>query len=150
MIHLEKQLVKLGRYFMNFDTKIKIALRDDLKPWQELNVNSFLISGIAGTQDIIGKKYVDKNGVEFLPMSQQPIMIHTATKEQLSQLLTKSLTKEFAIAIYIEELFETYNDNDNRELIARYKTDELNLVGIGIRGKKNQVDKLFKGIELHQ
>jgi hypothetical protein len=31
-----------------FDTKIVIILRDDLKPWQELNVTAFLASGIVG------------------------------------------------------------------------------------------------------
>lgn len=28
---------------MTFDTKIKVILRDDLEPWQELNVTAFLI-----------------------------------------------------------------------------------------------------------
>ena len=29
-----------------FDTKIAIVIRDDLAPWQELNVTAFLTSGI--------------------------------------------------------------------------------------------------------
>ena len=75
---------------MDFDTKIKIVLREDLEPWQELNVTAFLMSGIAGTQNIIGDPYKDKNGVQYLPMSQQPIMIHTASKEALKMLLQKA------------------------------------------------------------
>ena len=75
---------------MDFDTKIKIVLREDLEPWQELNVTAFLMSGIAGTQNIIGDPYKDKNGVQYLPMSQQPIMIHTASKEALIMLLQKA------------------------------------------------------------
>lgn len=135
---------------MKFDTKIKIVLRNDLKVWQELNVTAFLISGIAGTQNIIGQPYVDSDGVEYLPMSQQPIMIHSASGEQLKELLKKALNKEVAISIFTEELFETYNDEDNREMVSRLKTEELNLVGLGIRGKKNQVDRLLKGVELHK
>ena len=38
---------------MEFDTKIKIVIREDLQMWQGLNVTAFLMSGIAGTQDII-------------------------------------------------------------------------------------------------
>lgn len=135
---------------MEFDTKIKIVLRNDLKVWQKLNVTAFLISGIAGTQNIIGQPYVDSDGVEYLPMSQQPIMIHSASGEQLKELLKKALNKEVAISIFTEELFETYNDEDNREMVSRFKTEELNLVGLGIRGKKNQVDRLLKGVELHK
>jgi len=135
---------------MAFDTKIKIALRNDLAPWQELNVNSFLVSGIAGTQDIIGEPYQDKDGQEYLPMSQQPIMIHTATKDQLQELVEKALSKDVVMTIYTEELFTTYNDEDNRSSIKSFSTSELNLVGVGMRGKKNHVDKLFKGIDLHK
>ena len=69
---------------MEFDTKIKIVLRDDLEAWQELNITAFLMSGIGGTQNIIGQPYVDKDGVEYLPMSQQPIMIHTGSGEQMA------------------------------------------------------------------
>lgn len=68
---------------MEFDTKIKVVLREGLEAWQELNVTAFLISGIAGTQDIVGEPYVDRDGATYLPMSRQPIMIHSATGEQL-------------------------------------------------------------------
>lgn len=61
-----------------------------------------------------------------------------------------ALSKEVVVVIYTEELFNTYNDDDNRAMVAKYKTGELNLVGIGIRGKKNHVDKLLKGFELHK
>lgn len=135
---------------MEFGTKIKIVLRDDIEIWQKLNVTAFLMSGIAGTQNIIGQSYVDRDGVQFLPMSQQPIMIHSATGEQMKELLPKALTKDVVIAIYTHELFNTYNDEDNRAMVAQFKTQELDLVGIDIRGKKNQVDRLLKGFELHK
>lgn len=135
---------------MKFDTKIKLILAEGLEPWQKLNVTAFLMSGIAGTQEIIGQPYIDGDGVEYLPMSQQPIMIHSATKDQLKELLQKALTKDVVITIYTEELFTTYNDEDNRASVASYGTEDLNLVGMGIRGKKNQVDKLLKGYELHR
>lgn len=135
---------------MDFDTKIKIVLREDLEPWQELNVTAFLMSGIAGTQNIIGDPYKDKNGVQYLPMSQQPIMIHMASKEALKMLLQKAKEKEMEIAIYTKELFDTFNDADNRAMVEKYNTEDLNLVGIGIRGKKNALDRLTKGITLHK
>ncbi len=135
---------------MAFDTKIKIVLREDLEIWQKLNVTAFLMSGIAGTQNIIGQPYLDKDNVQYLPMSQQPIMIHSSTDERMNELLQKALTKDVVMTIYTEELFTTYNDEDNRAMIANFKTNELNLVGIGIRGKKNHVDKLLKGFDLHE
>lgn len=135
---------------MEFDTKIKIVLRNDLEAWQEMNITAFLMSGIAGTQDIIGQPYKDADGVEYLPMSQQPIMIYSASGEQMKELLKKALTKDVVISVFTEELFKTYNDEDNRAMVAQFKTEELNLVGIGIRGKKNHVDRLLKGFDLHR
>lgn len=68
----------------------------------------------------------------------------------MKELLKKALTKDVVISIFTEELFNTYNDEDNRAMVGRFKTEELNLVGIGIRGKKNHVDRLLKGFALHR
>ncbi|WP_394871513.1 DUF2000 family protein [Clostridium butyricum] len=134
---------------MEFDTKIVVIIRDDLLTWQKLNVTAFLMSGIGGAQNIIGEPYVDGDGVAYLPMSQQPIMIYSASGEELKEILKKALTKEVNMTIYTEEIFKTYNDEDNRAKVAEYKTEDLNLVGIGMIGKKNHVSKLTKGLSLH-
>lgn len=135
---------------MAFEKKIVIILRDDLLIWQKLNVTAFLMSGISGNQNIIGEPYVDGDGVTYLPMLQQPVMIYAANGEQLKDLLKKALSKEVHMTIYTEEIFKTYNDKDNRAKVAEYKTDDLNLVGIGVIGKKNHVDRLTKGLSLHE
>lgn len=134
---------------MEFDNKIVVILRNDLLIWQKLNVTAFLMSGIGGTQDIIGEPYVDGDGIAYLPMSQQPIMIYSASSQELKEILKKALTKEVKMTIYTEEIFKTYNDVDNRAKVAEYETDDLNLVGIGMIGKKNHVNKLTKGLNLH-
>lgn len=134
---------------MEFVNKIVIIFRDDLLVWQKLNVTAFLMSGIGGTQNIIGEPYVDGDGVAYLPMSQQPIMIYSASDQELNEVLKKALTKEVKMSIYTEEIFKTYNDTDNRAKVAEYKTDDLNLVGIGMIGKKNHIDRLTKGLKLH-
>lgn len=134
---------------MEFVNKIVVIIRDDLLVWQKLNVTAFLMSGIGGTQNIMGEPYVDGDGVAYLPMSQQPIMIYSASSQELKEILKKSLTKEVKMTIYTEEIFKTYNDTDNRSKVAEYRTDDLNLVGIGIIGKKNHVDRLTKGLKLH-
>ncbi|MBU2702950.1 hypothetical protein Ga0466249_004085 [Sporomusaceae bacterium BoRhaA] len=135
---------------MAFEKKIVIILRNDLLTWQKLNIAAFLMSGISGTQDIIGEPYRDADGINYLPMSQQPIMIYSADGEQIKKILKKALNKEVDMSIYTEEIFKTYNDEDNRAKVAEYKTDDLNIVGIGMIGKKNHVDRLVKGLSLHE
>lgn len=134
---------------MEFETKIVVIIRDDMVMWQKLNVTAFLLSGIGGTQNIIGEPYMDRSGVRYLPMSQQPIVIYAATAEKMKELINKAVAKDVSIAIYTEELFKTYHDEDNRAKVAEYSTDKLNLVGIGIIGRKNLVARLTKGLSLH-
>ncbi|WP_373099712.1 MULTISPECIES: DUF2000 family protein [Pasteurellaceae] len=134
---------------MQFDSKIKVILRDDLMVWQALNVTAFLMTGMGATQNIVGENYQDRSGVQYLPMSQQLIMIHQASGKKLSEILQKANEKEMAVALYTEELFKTYNDEANRAEVAKHQTCDLNLVGIAIRGKKNTVDKLTKGVMLY-
>lgn len=135
---------------MDFDTKIAIVVREDLQTWQKLNVTAFVISGIAGTQNIIGENYLDKDGAEYLPMSQQPVLVFSANQEEIKRTFTRASSRDIKMSIYIEELFNTFNDEDNRAAVKKFKTNELNIVGIGLRGNKKDIDKVLKGLKLHQ
>ena len=58
---------------MRFDTKIAIAVRQDLAVWQKLNVTAFLATAIAGADHaLVGETYRDASGNLYLPMSRQP------------------------------------------------------------------------------
>lgn len=137
---------------MEFVNKIVVIIRDDLLVWQKLNVTAFLMSGIGGIrgdQCIIGEPYIDGDGVTYLAMAQQPIMVYSASGQQLKDMLKKALTRDVKMTIYTEELFRTGNDAENRAKVAEYKTDCLNVVGLGILGKKTHVDRMTKGLKLH-
>ena len=46
-------------------------------------------------------------------------------------------------------MFSTGHDEANRKTVKKYQSEELPLVGLAIREKKNIVDKLIKGSKLH-
>ncbi|WP_037080697.1 DUF2000 family protein [Neorhizobium vignae] len=133
-----------------FDTKIAIVLRDDLAPWQELNVTAFLTSGIiAQNPAIIGQAYRDAAGHVYNPMSIQPIVVLTADKETLRTIHRRSLEREVTTSAYIEEMFSTGHDAANREVFAQFSPEDAKLVGIAIRTEKKIVDKITKGSKMH-
>jgi hypothetical protein len=134
---------------MEFDTKIVVIIREELASWQKLNVTAFTISGIAGTEQIVGENYKDASGNMYLPMSRQPILIFGATREQMKEVYDRAMKRNMRFTIYTEELFKTYNDDDNRAMVAAVKAEDLNLVGMAIRGTKRQVDTVVKGLMLH-
>lgn len=134
---------------MEFDTKIVVIIREDLATWQKLNVTAFTISGVAGTDTIVGENYVDASGNVYLPMSKQPILIFGATREQMREVYERAKKRDMKFTIYTEELFKTYNDSDNRASVASVKAEDLNLVGMAIRNTKRQIDTVVNGLKLH-
>jgi hypothetical protein len=135
---------------MRFDTKIAIVVRDDLAGWQRLNVTAFLASGVAGTDpEIIGKPYLDGSDREYLPMFRQPVLVFTATAAELARTHARALSRLLPTAVYTAEMFTTGHDEANREAVRAVPTDELDLVGLGLYGRRADVDKVVKGLSLH-
>lgn len=135
---------------MRFETKIAVAVRDDLEVWQRLNVVAFLISGL-GTSfpEMIGEAYEDESGVEYHPMSRQPILAFAGSGEELSLVAQRARDRNVRTAIYDEGLFATNNDIDNRAVIKAKPTDDLSLVGVAVYARRQITDKIFKGLSLH-
>ncbi|MFI8350054.1 DUF2000 family protein [Streptomyces sp. NPDC085596] len=135
---------------LRFDTKIAVLLRDDLVPWQRLNVTSFLVSGL-GSQvpEVIGAPYEDADGVAYLPMFRQPVLVFEATKEVLRAAHTRVLSRALPRAVFTADLFSTGNDTDNRAAVRAVPTADLDLVGLAVYGPKGGVDKVVKGARMH-
>jgi hypothetical protein len=137
-------------FFFMFDTKIAIVLRDDLAPWQELNVTAFLTSGIiAGNPAIIGEAYRDAAGNVYHPMTVQSIVVLSADQETLRTIHRRSLERQVTVSAYIEEMFSTGHDAANREVFAEFSPDDAKLVGIALRADKKIADKITKGAKMH-
>ena len=134
---------------MNFDTKVAVVVRADLPTWQKLNVTAFTISGIAGLPDVLGEPYEDASGTTYLPMLKQPILIFAASAEQIRAVYEQALSRDVQFSIYTEELFATPHDEANRAAVRAVRSEDLNLVGLALRGRKKAMDKLLKGLSLH-
>ena len=135
---------------MEFSTKLAIVVADDLAVWQKLNVIAFLTSGIIGENAaIVGEEYADASGRRYSPLCIQPAVILKSKRERLSMFLERANKRGIRSAVYIEDMFATGHDAANRMTVAKYDTESLPLVGIGIRAERKEVDKIFKGAKLH-
>ncbi|MER5392625.1 DUF2000 domain-containing protein [Saccharopolyspora sp. NPDC002686] len=135
---------------IRFDDKIAVLLREDLEPWQRLNVTAFLVSGLGTAEpEVIGEPYADADDVEYLPMFRQPVLVFEGTKELLTTAHARALSRSMRIAVFTADLFGTGNDRDNRAAVRAVGTDALDLVGIAVYGPRNGVDKVLKGARMH-
>ena len=124
-------------------------VREDLEVWQKLNVTAFTISGIAGTQEVMGKEYEDGSSRRYLPMIMQPILIFSAGRDEIRMVYAKAVSRDVVMTIYTEELFSTPNDDANRTAVRAVGSDDLKLVGMALRGRKKPMDRILKGLTLH-
>jgi hypothetical protein len=133
-----------------FETKIAIVLRDDLAPWQALNVTAFLATGlVAKGPDLIGEPYVDRDGNRYNPMSVQPMIVLSADAETLRKIHGRVLERGIAASAYIEEMFATGHDAANRAVFAEFAPADAKLVGLAFRAEKKIADKITKGARMH-
>ncbi|MBL8595827.1 MAG: DUF2000 family protein [Devosia sp.] len=133
-----------------FETKIAIVLRDDLAPWQALNVTAFLATGVtAQHSEIIGEPYVDRVGNRFSPLSVQPVIVLAADADTMRAVQQRALQRGIVTSAYTEEMFSTGHDAANRAVFAQFAPEDARLVGIGLRAERKLVDKVTKGARMH-
>jgi hypothetical protein len=135
----------------DFDTKVAVVVRDDLAAWQRLNVCAFLMSGVvAGAgEPVVGPDYEDADGVRYLPMLVQPVLVYAAGAGRLRTVYERARTRELRVAIYTAELFATGRDEDNRAAVRAVPSAALDLVGLALRAPHKAADGVLRGLARH-
>ncbi|WP_327352210.1 DUF2000 domain-containing protein [Streptomyces sp. NBC_01304] len=135
---------------VRFDTKIAVLLREDLEPWQRLNVTAFLVSGLGSTTpEVVGEPYADADGTAYLPMFRQPVLVFEGAKELMAAVRRRGLSRSLTTGVFTADLFATGNDRDNRAAVRAVHGEQLDLVGIAVYGARSAVDKVLKGARMH-
>ena len=131
-------------------TKIAVLLREDLAPWQALNVTSFLVSGITASEpDLVGEPYEDADGTSYLRLLGMPVLVFEGGKKAITAARERAVRRALATAVYTSDMFRTGHDAANRAVVRAVPGADLDLVGIAVHGPRNAVDKVLKGCRLH-
>ena len=133
---------------MIYDTKTALVLRRDLAAWQVANVAAFLAGGLAATHGHLkGEPYRDAAGRDYTALIREPVFVYGATLEELRRTHQRALSRELVPAIYIEPMFITTNDADNRAAVLAAAPEALDFVGIGVHGPRKTIDKVVNGLK---
>ena len=115
---------------MIYDTKSALVLRSDLARWQVANVAAFLTGGLLGSNPVmLGEPYQDGAGRFYSALVREPVFVYGASLDELRRTHQRAQSRTLRSAVYIEEMFKTANDADNRAAFATAPPDALNLVG---------------------
>jgi hypothetical protein len=123
---------------MIFDTKVAIAVLDDLPVWQKLNVTAFLATGIAAAAPSARKT------------ARPTALIFAAAPEELLRAWRVAIERQLTLAVYVRAMFATGHDAANRAAFKAEPADAPDLVGVALRGAKKDVDRATKGLVLHR
>ncbi len=133
---------------MIYETKTALVLRRDLAAWQLANIAAFLAGGLAGTHGhLMGEPYRDAAGRAYTALIREPVFVYGATLEELRRTHQRALSRELVPALYIEPMFATTNDADNRAAVLAADSEALDLVGLGIHGPRKTIDKVVNGLK---
>ncbi|MEM9565765.1 MAG: DUF2000 domain-containing protein, partial [Actinomycetota bacterium] len=87
------------------DWKIAVVVRSDLETWQKLNVTAFVISGVGTTfPDLIGERYVDGSGVQYLPKLGLPCLVFAGDGPAVRRAFDRARGRGLAVSVYTDEL----------------------------------------------
>jgi hypothetical protein len=133
-----------------FDSKVAIAVRNDLKTWQKLNVTAFLATGVAGADPgKLGEPYLDALGRPHAPMLRQPILVFAGARPELQAAHRRAIERGLGRAAYVAAMFATGHDAANRLAFSEEDPEAMDLVGLALWGPGKDVDKALKGLRLH-
>lgn len=128
--------------------RIAVVLREELEPWQRLNVTAFTISGVASCAGAVGEDYLDASGNRYLPMFHDPVLVFGASAEEIARTIERARSREIPLSIFTRDLFGTFNDIDNRAAVAAVAAKDLDVVGLALRAERRLADKVLKGLKL--
>jgi hypothetical protein len=133
---------------MIYPTKTALVLRRDLLPWQIANVAAFLTGGLAGTYpEMVGEPYRDGSGRFYTPLVREPVFVYGGSLDELRRTHQRALSRALRPAIYIDAMFKTTNDADNRAAVEAAPADALDFVGIGVHGPRKVIDKVVNSLK---
>ena len=96
---------------------------------------------------MMGEPYRDGGGRAYTALIREPVFVYGATLEELRRTHQRALSRELVPAIYIEPMFKTTNDADNRAALAAAPADALDFVGIGVHGPRKTIDKVVNSLK---
>ena len=132
------------------DTKLAVVLRDGLEPWQIANVAVFVASGVTHAHpDLVGESYEDADGTEYLRMLGVPAQVLVGDAAVLDRCLQRCVDRGLDAAVYVEGMFATMDDEENRAVVRASSRDDLALVGIATVGPSRQVDRALDRARRH-
>lgn len=135
----------------DFSRKMTIVLRDDLVSWQLTNtighVAAYLGNKMSEPFDT-GDYFISKDNLNYPRNSQFPIITLKAARDDLLRLVEKLRQSKLLWITYVQEMIDMIDDEELAKSLNNKSSTEMNVLGVGIFGLKEDLKLLTDGLRL--
>lgn len=128
-----------------------IVVRDDMASWQLTNTVAHIAAYLGNKmQDPFdtGEFFVSKDGVNFPRNSQFAIVALRATKDELKALELTTRTLSLPRLVYVQEMIDHGDDEELAVALGAVSSEDMNILGLGLFGPKDELKALTGGLKL--
>lgn len=147
----EKKVIITSTTEQDFSKKFVVVLNKDLASWQAMNamghMSAFLGNKMEENFDT-GEFFTSKDEANFPRNSQYPIITLSAKEGQLHTLLEKLKQTDLLYHVFLKEMIDTTNDEEIVSILQQKDSKELEILGVGVFGLNEKVEKLTKNYSL--
>ena len=135
----------------DFSKKMSIVLREDLASWQLTNtvghIAAYLGNKMSEPFDT-GSYFKSQDGVDLPRNSQFAVVALKASKDQLANLATAVRDTGMTWIVYTQDMIDLIDDEELSKKIGSTPSGELDILGVGIFGPKDQLKSLTGSLQL--
>lgn len=135
----------------DFSKKMTIVLREDLASWQLTNtighIAAYLGNKMLDPFDT-GEFFTSKDGINFPRNSQFAIVALKATKDELRKLAARLRGTKLSWIVYVQEMIDMIDDEELARTLNAIQADDMDTLGIGIFGSKDELKELTGALRL--
>lgn len=135
----------------DFSRKMVIVVREDLASWQLTNTIAHIAAYLGNKMSApfdTGTYFVSRDGVNFPRNSQYPIVTLRVTREQLKTLASKLCDSSLSWIIYVQEMVDMIDDEKLASTLGTKAFQDMDILGIGIFGLKEELKNLTGELKL--
>ena len=135
----------------DFSKKMTVVLREDLASWQLTNTIGHVTAYLGNKMSEpfnTGEYFVSKDGIKFPRNSQFAVVVLRATKDELKNLAARLRDTKLSLIVYVQEMIDMIDDEELEKILSTIHSDEMDILGIGVFGAKDDLKELTGALRL--
>ncbi len=135
----------------DFSKKITIVVKEDTASWQLANTIGHIAAYLGNKMSVpfdTGEYFVSKDDLNYPRNSQFAIVVLSATDEEIKNIIRKIRDTNLLWIAYVQEMIDMADDEELAKALNSVVSEEMNVLGVGMFGSKEELKALTGGLKL--